>query len=210
MNIESIMGLSIFAFVAGATPGPVNLLLYATGSAQGVRYGLPTFWGVLLGFFAIVFSLAIGGSQITLLVEESLVVLRIAGIAVIAWIAWQIATSPPVGLNQVRTAAAKKRGNGSRFLGAALLQWVNPKAWIAASAAMSTNLHTGSEPFFHAGILAAICVFSGAVGSFPWLFVGSVSRSIVLKNGFGQKLNCILAGLLVVSTIPVLLGDMLP
>ncbi|MFT3760847.1 LysE family translocator [Thauera sp.] len=119
-----MLDLPLMTYVAtmSVTPGPNNIMLAASGVNFGFRRTLPHMLGV-----------SVGSSLQMLIVASGL-----------AWaMAWLDALRPPlvvVGCGYLlwlalRQARAGQPGSGGRakplgFLGAAMFQWVNPKAWM--------------------------------------------------------------------------------
>lgn len=92
MTLEQLLAFAQFAYVSSATPGPNNVLLTAVGGAVGVRRGLPVLWGIAIGFAAMLFILGLGIGETLFSIPYVKDAMRIAGFAVLAWLAWQIAT----------------------------------------------------------------------------------------------------------------------
>src|SRR3546814_7824402 len=64
--------------------------------------------------------------------------MKLGGAAFLLWLAWKIAAAPVGGAD---TASAPEP---TGFLGAAALQWVNPKAWLVSASAVAAYLPFGS------------------------------------------------------------------
>src|SRR5450631_3128958 len=125
MRFDVLYALILFAFVAGVTPGPNNMMLMASGVNFGLRRTLPHFLGVCLGFPAMVALVGFGLNAIFSRFPNFLTALRYVSVAYLVWLAWKIANSGPV-----HEADATKKPLG--FAGAAAFQWVNPKGWVMA------------------------------------------------------------------------------
>lgn len=127
--MTDIWGFALFAYVASATPGPNNVLLTAVGASVGLRRGLPALAGIAGGFAMMIFVLAVSVGQTVLLTDSNVQIgMRLVGFAVLLWLAWRIATAPVVaeGAAETDDPCVPQRVVG--FFGAALFQWVNPKA----------------------------------------------------------------------------------
>ena len=142
MTLEQLAGFSVFAFVACVTPGPNNVLLTAVGGSRGIRRGLPTLMGVACGFGLMLFLVAIGVGRTVLALDDFSGTIRWVGAAFLLWLAWNIASAPVANAGASDNAVPKRR-DATGFVGAALFQWVNPKAWLVCVGAMSTYLSPG-------------------------------------------------------------------
>ncbi len=106
------------------TPGPNNLMLAASGVNHGLRRTVPHMLGISVGFG--VQAALVGGTLAWALgwLQAVRLPLMVVGCAYLLWLAW-------------RTLRAGKPSGGGEgrplgFFGAALFQWVNPKAWMFA------------------------------------------------------------------------------
>ena len=206
MTSDQLVAFATFAFVASVTPGPNNVLLTAIGGSAGFRKGMPTLWGIVFGFAAMIFALAVGLGGTVFTLRHVMDAIRIVGLVVLLWLAWKIG-SAPVGRSEGTTATegkpAERRGS---FVGAALFQWVNPKAWLIAAGAIGTYMHPGSGSVLQqAGILAGVFIVAAALGCLPWLAFGAAVGELLKQPRAARLFNIAMAVLLVASMIPVVL-----
>lgn len=114
--------LMTYVVTMSVTPGPNNLMLAASGVNFGFRRTLPHMLGVSIGHGVQVVLVASLLAWIMVWLEALRVPLVIAGCAYLLWLAWrQARAGEPASRGQVRPLG---------FFGAALFQWVNPKAWM--------------------------------------------------------------------------------
>ena len=204
MTLDQLAGFSVFAFVACVTPGPNNVLLTAVGGARGIRRGLPTLMGVACGFALMLFLVAIGVGRTVLALDDLSGTVRWVGAAFLLWLAWNIASAPVANAGASDNAVPKRR-DATGFVGAALFQWVNPKAWLVCVGAMSTYLSPGQGLVVQATTFAMVFLVAGFAGSFPWLAFGSFIRRWLRKPGHARAFNVVMAVLLVIAMIPAVL-----
>lgn len=119
-----MLDLPLMTYVAtmSVTPGPNNLMLAASGVNFGFRRTLPHLFGVSAGHGVQV--LVVAGALVWVMnwLQTVRMALVAAGCAYLLWLAWRQARAGRPG------AAGDARPLG--FVGAALFQWVNPKAWM--------------------------------------------------------------------------------
>ena len=125
MTYDALIALVAFAFVTSVTPGPNNLMLMASGANFGFRRTVPHMLGISLGHALMVFLVGLGIGGVFVAVPVLGVVLKVAAVGYMLWLAGRIARSAAPG----EGAAA---GRPFSFLQAAGFQWVNPKAWAMA------------------------------------------------------------------------------
>jgi len=122
------------------------------------------------------------------------VVLKLASVGYMLWLAWKIAHSAAPGEGR---AAARPM----TFLQAAAFQWVNPKAWAMALGAVAAYV---PEPSIGGYAIVAL-VFSAV--NLPsvsvWAGAGQAVRRWLEGPGRLQAFNWTMAVLLVLSLWPV-------
>lgn len=119
-----MIDLPLLTYVAtmSVTPGPNNIMLAASGVNFGFRRTLPHMLGISAGHGV---QVALVGAALAW-VMSGLEVLHLPLVALgcgyLLWLAWRQARAGRPG--------AQGRARPLGFVGAALFQWVNPKAWM--------------------------------------------------------------------------------
>ena len=192
MTLEQAAAFFVFALVAAITPGPSNVLLTATGMQVGLLRGLPCLFGIGAGMGSMMFLGAYGFGATVTAYPDVMQVVRWLGAAFLLWLAWKIA-SAPVG----DSSGEPPRATG--FFGAALLQWVNPKAWLVAAGAVATYLPGGgTDGLLHAVIFTLVFVSAALPSSLVWLAFGAAAQRYLRdprrQRGFNIAMGLALAG----------------
>lgn len=203
MPTDLLLALLGFAFVTSASPGPGNFLLLASGVNFGFRRSLPLVLGISLGFLTLVFLVGMGLGPLLQRFPLAALALKLACVAYVLWLAWKLANAAP-------TAGAGKQA-GARpigFVQAALLQWLNPKAWsVALIVTVSYVVPGESSADYVAGLLLVIGFF--ACVNLPsislWALSGVALRRLFEDPVRLRRFNIAMAMLLVASMLPVLL-----
>ncbi|MBZ9788665.1 LysE family translocator [Rhizobium sp. 3T7] len=196
MPLDTFLALVLFAFTTSITPGPNNMMLFASGVNFGFRRTVPHMLGIGAGFFVLLIGVGFGLGALLHTVPALYTTLKFAGGAYLAWIAWKIATS--------RTLSEGKSGvKPMSFLSAAAFQWVNPKAWVMAVTAMATYT---IPDIYLASVL--IVGFAFALVNVPsvstWAGFGSALRDWLSDPVRLKWFNITMAVLLVLSLWPML------
>lgn len=189
----------LFALIASVTPGPNNLMLLASGVRHGFARSLPALAGICLG---LPLMLTAGGAGMQWLFSQCPVLhlaLKYAGAGYLLFLAWQMAQAAGVG------EAKPGPGKPLTFIAAAALQWLNPKAWIMATVAVSSYLPHGF------GLLATVKLglLFGLIclpGAGVWLGCGSALQRMLRHPRSARLFNRAMAALLLTSLYPVLMG----
>ena len=194
MPMEQIVAFVLFAVVAAVTPGPSNIMLTAAGANVGVLRGLPCLFGVAAGMGLMMFVVPLGLGSLVLGYPVVLTALHWGGAVVLLWLSWKIATSR----GAVDAASA---GDQVGFLGAAIFQWVNPKALTLVLGVVTAFTTVGGSPWVE---LATIClVFAVAVNlsSAIWCLFGMAIRSFLRSPRALRITALIMAAVLAASVV---------
>ena len=184
----------LFAATAAGSPGPSNALLTAVGARVGMRRGLPSLLGQVAGMGSMLFVIALGPGSLLLAHPLVLEILRWGGAALLCWMAWRIATARP--------AADDGSAAPAGFLGMAAFQWVNPKGWLVAAAAVASFLDRRSGGALAQAVTYTILFVLVAVPScWPWLGFGAVLRRFVMTPRSWRVLHIAMAAALVAATV---------
>lgn len=201
MTYETLTALIGFAFAMSISPGPGNFLLLASGANFGIVRTVPLILGISGGFLSMVFVVGLGLGPVLRDNETLYLILRLACVAYVLWLALKIATMKTVTTGDV-AAASKPIG----FFHAAAFQLVNPKAWVVAL--IVTVSYTKQEAYL-ASLIMMITVF--AVVNVPtiscWAFFGTGLRRLLGTERKMRVFNIVMAALLVGSMVPVILGS---
>src|SRR5437879_4970066 len=127
----SVGPLLLMSLAIMGSPGPATIGLVAAGSVYGVRRSLPYLVGIIVGTAIVLVGVATGITAALLAVPAIGSVLIWISAAYILWLAYRIATAPPLS----ELAAAS---NAFSFAGGTLLGVANPKAWVAIAAVFAS------------------------------------------------------------------------
>ena len=178
--MEVLAALVGFSFVSSVTPGPNNLLLWASGAEFGFRRTIRHVIGTALGIGSLALAVAAGLGALITTVPEIAFAMKLAGSAYLLYLAYRIAG-----------ARALVRGQVARPLGllqAASFQAINPKAWIFALGAITTFRPPG-PPTVAGSLLVAVtmtivvvptaALWAGAGGALSRLIAGERANRLV-------------------------------
>jgi threonine/homoserine/homoserine lactone efflux protein len=186
-----------FAIVIAGTPGPSNAVLTATGAKVGIVRGLPALAGVAAGMAVLMFVTVFGLGTVILETSWLLTAVRWAGVAVLCWLAWKIATSRGSGADQ----DARPIG----FLGAAAFQWINPKSWLACTSAAAAFLdQSRGSAHVQAAMLALLFALAALPCCFAWLAFGAVVQRTLRSESARRTFNVVMGALLTASVVLLL------
>ena len=196
MTFATLLALFGFAFATSITPGPNNMMLFASGVNFGSRRTIPHTFGIGAGFFTLLLGVGFGLGALLKSFPVLDLAFKVASGAYMLWIAWKIGNTHTMG-------EAKTGARPLTFLEAAAFQWINPKAWAMAVTAMATYTNPAA---FYSSVLLVGAVF--AIVNVPsvstWAGFGSVLREWLSVPPRLKWFNITMAILLVASLWPML------
>jgi threonine/homoserine/homoserine lactone efflux protein len=197
MSVEVLLSLLVFCVSTLFTPGPNNMMLMTSGLNYGIRRSLPHYWGVNLGFTAMVLLVGLGLGRLFETAPILFKIIKYAGAVYLLYLTYKIATATPA---EPDAADSKKPIS---FLEAAAFQWVNPKAWVMAVGAVTAYAAVAAFPY-NMLIIALTFGVLGMASSGTWVGFGSGLRHFLKNPNAVRVFNILMAVALVASLWPVL------
>lgn len=178
-----------FSIVVSITPGPNNLMVLASGATFGVRATLPHLVGIASGFAVMLVVIALGLVQLLSPYPQALVIARWLGVLWLIYIGLKLVK--PLFYSKNAAADEAKVGAGAKpisLMEAALFQWVNPKAWVMALAAIAGYSALAEPSWFRVLLMASVFMIVAPICNGVWLFAGNALR-IRLQNSVFHRLS---------------------
>lgn len=196
MTYSLLTGLVLFCFVSSITPGPNNLMLMATGANFGARRAAPHASGIVLGFTFMIVAIGLGVAQLFQIYPLAHQLLGVVSVIYLLYLAYKTATA------RTNLDSPEPTGKPITFWQAAAFQWVNPKAWTMALAAVTVY---APQPVTYKEVIVVAAIF-GAI-NLPcisvWLMLGVKMRRFLTTPARLRGFNWTMAGLLILSLAPI-------
>jgi threonine/homoserine/homoserine lactone efflux protein len=174
------------------SPGPATISLVAAGSSYGLRRSLAYLAGIVAGTTIVLVAVATGITAALLAVPAIGSVLLAVSAVYILWLAYHVATAPPV-------AAQADVSKEPSFGGGALLGVANPKAWIAIAAVFASTHLTDSAATDAAAKVLVLTAMIALINP-TWLVAGASLAPLLRDPRRSRIVNVTLAVALVVAT----------
>ena len=188
----SVGTLVLISLAIMGSPGPATISLVAAGSVRGVRRSVPYLVGIIIGTALVLVAVATGITAALLAVPAIGSILVWISVAYILWLAYHIATAPP--LSEPTAVSSTFSVAGGTFLGIA-----NPKAWVAIGAVFASG-HLANDTTTDAAakiaVLTAMIIAICAI----WLVAGTSIAPLLRDPGRARVVNVALAAALVGAT----------
>jgi threonine/homoserine/homoserine lactone efflux protein len=188
----SVAPLCLTSLAIMGSPGPATISLVAAGSVHGLRRSVPYMLGIIAGTVIVLIAVATGITATLLAIPALGSVLIGVSAAYILWLAYHLATAPPLA-EQTPDAAGPSLAGGA-FLGVA-----NPKAWVACAATFA-SVHLADAAIADAASKTAVLVAMIVVIMPMWLVAGSSLAPLLRDPRRARVVNAVLAVALVAAT----------
>ncbi|MTV37676.1 LysE family translocator [Duganella radicis] len=197
MNI--LLSMAAFALASSISPGPVNIVALSSGAQHGFRASMRHVTGATVGFTLLLWLTGVGLHQLLARAPALMQATQLAGVAFLLWMAWKLARDD---------GALDLDGSARRpsLLAGAAMQWLNPKAWVAAVAGMSAFAANGEAALVwqFTALYFVVCYVSIAC----WAWAGTFLRRRLNDAAGMRRFNRAMALLLAASALYLLLsGD---
>lgn len=194
---QIVIAMAMFAFASSITPGPNNMMLLSSGVNFGFARTIPHMLGISLGHLVMLLAIGAGLDRLFQAFPLGYQIMKVVGFCYLLYLAWRIA------FNQTPLKRGETTGKPLGFIGAALFQWVNPKALLMAITYFSNYMPIDASNTF---IFFTCLMFT--VINWPclslWVLLGTQLERFLSKPRQRQFFNKGMALLLVLSMVPVL------
>lgn len=195
MTQQAALAMTSFAFVMAFTPGPNNIMLTASGVNFGFARSLPHIFGIEVGFVALLAACALGLGLVFTAYPAAQIVLKVAGVLYMLWLAWKVAIA--AGSGEAGTVPKPLT-----FTQAFAFQWINPKAVVACLGAVALFM---PADWARADFALLLLVFALAtiLATMTWAAFGAALSRLLHNPSHARAFNVVMAVLLVASIVPM-------
>jgi threonine/homoserine/homoserine lactone efflux protein len=183
--------LILFAFVSAVTPGPNNALLWTSGLQFGFGASVPQVVGTSAGIGILALAVAAGLGVVVTGLPEVELALTLVGSLYLLFLAFQLAGGAALQRAQIARPL--------RVHEAAAFQFLNPKAWLFALAAVSTFRPADLPVALGSAVVILTMVVVVLPAASLWAAGGTVLHRLTASQRAHRALNGVLGLLLALS-----------
>lgn len=192
-----IFAMFLYSLTMSISPGPVNMVIISSGASYGFKKTFPFVSGATIGFTLLL--IVVGFGFYTAIEKHPLLLkyLNMAGSAFIIYVGYKIASSRP------ELSLTKSEAPG--FLQGLLLQWLNPKAWIACA----SGVVLFSEPSNKVSLIIFVMIyfFVCYLSLAAWALLGKNISTLLNSIGRIRAFNLCMGGILIATAFYMLLAQ---
>lgn len=187
------LAMAVYALSLSVTPGPVNMISLSSGLNNGFKKTLFFVIGAGSGFTLLLITTGYGLGSLIESYPQALKILTYIGAGFIIYMGYKISRSS--------TELKTKETNIPKFYQGFLLQWLNPKAWIAclSGVAMFSKSYPGELNSFYAIYYVVCCLSVGC-----WALLGEKIKVLLNTEKRMKIFNSLMGGSLVLISVYLL------
>ncbi|MDI1287331.1 MAG: LysE family transporter [Reyranella sp.] len=182
-----VLSLIVASLLVMGSPGPSTISVTAVGAAFGLSRSIAYMSGLVAGTIAVLLAVATGVVAVLLAIPQLAPVLLAASAVYILYLAFRIATAPPLSKHDETVAAPS-------FTGGVLLAIANPKAYVAIAAVFAGST---LGPALKVAVLGAMVVLI----HLAWLLAGAAFSRVFHDPVWSRRVNLVFAAALVATTV---------
>ena len=190
--MNKLLALAAFGLIAAGTPGPNNIILWASGVKFGFKASIPHIFGTAIGLGTMAAASAAGVGVLIESFPQIELGLKIVGSLYLLYLSFQVA-----GIGAVQHTEADRPLS---FFQAIAFQYVNPKAWFFALTAVSTF----RPAEFSIVVGSALVVLTMIVVIIPAVSVWAAGGTLInrfISNESTRRVFSIILALMLVGTV---------
>ena len=197
--MEGLPGFLLAAIALAGSPGPATLSLAAAGAAFGAKRVVGYLAGIVVGMIGVMVITASGVVGLLLALPGATPIVSVIAAGYFLWLAWRIATAPPL------TESSTER-QAPRFAGGLGLSLINPKGYAAMAALFSgfvlVHEHLPLDITLKIGVLTLLIIIINVV----WLISGALLTRFFRDPRTNRIVNVTFAIALLASVVVALLA----
>jgi len=197
--MDGFPGFLLAAFALAGSPGPATLSLAAAAAAFGPRRVVRYSIGIVLGMVVVMAVTASGMAGLLLAVPGATPVVTVVAAAYFLWLAWRIASAPPL-------AEDGRDRRPPTFGGGFGLSLMNPKGYAAMAALFSGFLLVRERLALDIALKISVLTVLIAVVNVAWLLAGALLTHLFQDPRTNRIVNVSFAILLLASVVLAMLA----
>lgn len=181
---------------AAITPGPNNFIVLEAGARRGVLAAGRAIAGVVIGSLVLLALVWAGVGALMQTAPALQISLSVAGALYLGWLgAAMLASNPTKGDAGMSGSAPEHARLPSSFLGVALFQLLNPKAWVLVTTAAAAMAGAGDDVL----VLALLLVLISVACLMIWALAGRALSRVLERPRWRLWFDRVMGGFLALS-----------
>ncbi len=198
MTFSIIFSMISLSFAMSISPGPVNILIISSSINHGFKKTFAFISGATIGFALLLSFTALGFVSFLAKYPLFLQSLSILGSLYIIYLGYKIASS------DAKLNIETNNKNTLKFYQGFLLQWLNPKAWMASIAGVCMYSNSSKMIFIFIVIYFFVCYICLCC----WGYLGKKLQIILNTNKRLKIFNVLMGAVLIITACCFLINSL--
>lgn len=199
-TISMIISIATFTLATHITPGPTNIVLLSSVLNFGYKKSLPFMLANIITYPIMMILTGLGFGILLKQYPLAMDILKIAGLLYLTWMAWKIFKD-----TSTYEENSDSRNEPFTFTQSLIYPWLNPKAWIIYTSAISVFVTSEDNSFTQISIIVLFIFISMIITVYAWAFGGILLKRFMKNEKFIRRTNQSMAVLLLASMLPIIL-----
>lgn len=192
-----ILSMFSFSLSMSFSPGPVNLAILSSSMNYGLRKTFAFISGATIGFTALLMAVCFGLYQVIVIFPILLDAITLLGTGLLIWIGWNILWAEGASIEPNKDRLDK----APTFMQGALMQWLNPKAWIAAVS--GTALFSAQQNISYLILFVLIYFVVCYMSLLIWGYAGEKVAHFLNKGKRARTINILMGTALMLISLQI-------
>ena len=193
---ELILALAVYNFIMYASAGPNNSILTASGIKFGFIRSIPNVLGITTGHGLQLVLVCLGLGSLFIKYPILFDVLRYVGSAYILYLAYKM-------FGSLNISKSEDRSRPLNYYEAILFQFVNPKAWVICSTAVTLYYPKNENILVGTLFMVVMSTIVNIPSISIWAYGGSIIRQYLGNEKLKKTIELILAIMLIGTAVSV-------
>ena len=198
MTQTIFLAMFSFSLAMSISPGPVNMMIISSGTNHGFKKTFSFISGATIGFTLLLILIALGFANVMELYPLVFSVLEVVGALFIIFIGYKIASS------KGQLNIEKSEQKTLKFYEGFLLQWLNPKAWVACISGVSMFSINENSLIIFVVMYFIVCYVSLSF----WGVLGQKATRYLNTNMRLQLFNITMGSILIISALSLIISNL--
>lgn len=199
-TLSMIISIATFILATHITPGPTNIVLLSSVMTYGYKKSFPYMLANIISYPIMMILVGFGTGVYLIKYPLIMDILKVTGVIYLIWMAYKIATNNSI--SKIDTIAKTKPFT---FLQSLIQPWLNPKAWIIYTSAVSLFVTSKDESYLQISIIVLLIFISMLITVYTWSVGGVILKRFFKEEKMIIRVNRIMAILLLGSIAPIII-----
>jgi len=198
-TISMLISIATFTITTYISPGPTNIILLSSVLNFGYKKTVPFMLANVISYPLMMLAIGLGVGLFLTQNQSIMTILKVVGISYLCWMAYKIAKD-----SSSYDTSDSKEIQPFTFWQGFIYPWINPKAWIVNTSAISIFVTSSENSLMQVGVIVLFILLAMIITVYAWSIGGIILKRFINNKKFIKRVNLVMACLLISSIIPII------